>query len=58
MLLKQLSERARDDIFNVSLSEMGFEKILKRVNGKMTMPPSIFDDLLLLNKARNDIQHK
>jgi len=50
--------KARDYIFNDSLSEMGFEKILKRVNEKMTMPPSIFNDLLLLNKARNDIQHK
>jgi len=51
-----LREKAKDHEFKASLSEIGFEKIIKQVNKKHNIP--FFEDLLRLNTTRNNIQHK
>lgn len=48
--------KARDYRFNSSLSKIGFDEIIKKVNEKQNIPN--FEDLLLLNTTRNNIQHK
>ena len=50
-----LRKKAQDHQFNGPLSEIGFEAIIKKLNGQMNIP--YFDRLLDLNTMRNNAQH-
>lgn len=51
-----LREKAQDYIFNGRLSEVGFEKIIQKLNQKMNIPD--YERLLSLNTMRNNAQHQ
>ena len=50
-----LREKAKNQSFSGSLSNIGFEKIIKRLNKKMNIPD--YNRLLDLNKIRNNAEH-
>jgi hypothetical protein len=51
-----LREKAKDQQFSEALRNIGFERIIKRLNEKLNIPN--YDDLLNLNTIRNNIEHK